>query len=271
MLVNSQSVTYHHECAHKINGMSPAHGKNKNRLFCSTSEDSIMFFNKNNLLCLISRTVLFFLISHVSYAAAMITHTKLWVDTPMTGAITMDKKWGYYLEPQLRLIDDQYKLEQFNLYAGFYYQVLPNLSAWFGAYRQLSNEPGRQQYRLWEQMTWDVMNDDALSLSSRTRLEQRKNINDAEIAHRLREKITLTLPMRLLTNYFLVLADEVFLQLNQPAWVTNRFFSQNRASIGIKIPVNKDTAYEVGYLNQFQYGNPNQMSHVLYLTVSLPF
>lgn len=70
-------------------------------------------------------------------------------------------------------------------------------------------------------------------------------------------------------KYFIVLADEIFLQLNQPDWVPDRVFSQNRAAIGVEIPVNQSVSYEMGYLNQFNVGSPDQMSHVVYFTVNV--
>ena len=85
----------------------------------------------------------------------------------------------------------------------------------------------------------------------------------------MREKIELKFPITSLQNRFLKLGDEVFIQLNQPTWVTNRILSQNRASIGIEFPISKTTSYEIGYLNQFQFQSQNQMSNVLYFIVKV--
>jgi len=51
-------------------------------------------------------------------------------------SISQNKKWKYYLEPQLRFVDDAYKFEEANLFAGVYYQWTPALSFWLGVYRQ---------------------------------------------------------------------------------------------------------------------------------------
>jgi hypothetical protein len=126
-----------------------------------------------------------------------------------------------------------------------------------------------QEYRLWEQVLWEAISNNYYKLTSRSRLEERKNSADSQIANRFREKIILKFPVTTLTEYYLVLAEEIFFQLNQPTWVVNRIFSQNRASIGLQIPINKSMSYEAGYLNQYQYGNPNQMSNVLYVNLAL--
>lgn len=204
----------------------------------------------------------------MSFADNVKEYTKIWTSGNVTGSISKDQRWKYYLEPQLRLIDDHYKFHQANIYGGIYYQTTPALSFWVGAFRRYETRVDGstyQEYRLWEQMVWEVLKSDALTLSSRSRLEERKNFNRAAVANRLREKIKLELPIGQVAKYSVVLADEVFLQLNQPSWVVNRVFSQNRASIGIGVMINNATSCEVGYLNEFQYGAPNTMSNVLYL------
>lgn len=206
--------------------------------------------------------------NHSVFAEQISEHTKVWTSVQLTGSITIDKKWNYYLEPQLRFLDDKYKFNHANLYFGLYYQYIPTISFWLGGFRGYtlqSNNVSQQQYKLWEQVVWNIMENPRLKLINRTRLEERKNFIHSQIANRIREKISIVLPIKNHEPFFLVFADEIFIQLNQPSWVVDRTFSQNQASIGIRIPINKQSFYEIGYLNQFQYGSPNQLSNVLYL------
>lgn len=204
-------------------------------------------------------------------------HTKLWTNAQITGSFKKDSPWNYYLEPQLRFVDDAYKFNAANVYAGIYYQINPTVSAWFGLYRndvKHFNGDTTQENRVWEQIDWNALTYSMVDLSrvdltSRSRLEQRKRVNESTVANRFREKITLRIPFTCLKDYYFVVADEIFLQLNQPNWVPQRVFSQNRASLGVQIPINKQAKYEVGYLNQYQYTQPNQMSNVLYITLML--
>lgn len=213
-----------------------------------------------------------FFISKQSCAESREEHTKIWTSAPITGSITEDKKWNYYVEPQLRFIDNKYKFYTFNLYAGIYYQTSPNLSLWLGVFRNYERSLSgntTQQYRLWEQIIWNILNNPAVLLTTRSRLEERKRLSESEISYRFRERIALRFPIKNLDNYYWVVADEGFFQLNRPDWVSKSVFSQNRASIGIQIPVNKNMFCEIGYLNQLEYSQPNQMNNVLYIALNL--
>lgn len=105
--------------------------------------------------------ILIFLLCHQALAENLKEHTQLWTNAQISGSITNDKKWKYYLEPQLRFLDDKYKFSQLNLYAGIYYQIISNVSFWAGIFRryeQRSDGSTFQEYRLWEQVVWDVIN-----------------------------------------------------------------------------------------------------------------
>lgn len=211
---------------------------------------------------------LFFVFRNV-HANELQKHTKLWTNMPISGNLTRNQKWKYYIEPQLRLIDDKYKFDQVNLFIGAGYQVSSALKFWLGLFRRYQielNGSSHQEYRLWEQMDLSLIDRSYIQLSSRSRLEERKNFIRSQIANRFREKLTAKYPFND-KHRFLVLSDEIFVQLNKPEWVTNRTISENRASIGIRIPIKQFTAYEIGYLIQTQYGKVNQLSNVLYFTL----
>lgn len=196
--------------------------------------------------------------------------SKLWTNLQLSGPLSADKTWHYYLEPQLRFVDNPYKFNQANLYAGIYKDVTTKTSLWVGVMRRFEIRPDGDVFlenRLWEQMVTTLYQKDRMKFLSRSRFEQRKNVDAAAIANRFREKLTLQLPISGKTGWFIELAEEAFFQLNQPEWVIQRVFSENRASIGIEIPINKITRYEVGYLNQVQYSNPRQIGNVVYFNL----
>lgn len=227
--------------------------------------DMTMSFKIRSLLLL----MLSVLSTH-SMADALQESTKIWSNLRLTGPISEDKTWGYYVEPQLRFIDNEYKFNQINLYAGFYKNVSDSTSLWLGVmrrYEQKSDGDIFLENRIWEQLVADLITKDNVEFVSRSRLEQRKNVDSTKLANRFRQRFTLKLPLSLGPRYYFVIADEMFIQLNQPDWVSQRVFSENRAAIGIEGPINKVASYEVGYLNQYQFGNPNQMGNVVYFNL----
>lgn len=223
----------------------------------------------------LSKKILFFLIAFLLSqricADELVEHTKIWSALQLSVAMTEDKKWNYYVEPQLRLVDDKYKFNEALLRMGIYYQVLPELSLWLGVQRGYALRlygKSEQVSVLWERLNWDIVNNQRIIFNSRSILEERKNLVYSQIANRLRERLSMKFPLKY-QGYFLVLTDEAFIQLNRPHWVTDRVFSQNRASIGLQVPVNQCVNYEVGYLNQLQYNTPRQMSSVVYVNVAV--
>ncbi len=73
---------------------------------------------------LVALMILFFF--HV--ASAVETHTKLWIAPVFTGSLSQDKKVKFYLEPDLRFIDNRYKFQQALLWMGLGYQLRPKLA-----------------------------------------------------------------------------------------------------------------------------------------------
>lgn len=192
-------------------------------------------------------------------------NTGLWTSAVITGSFSDWQKWGYYLEPQLRFIDQERKLYQENLYLGLSYQTNPQLNFYAGVCgtnRYNGGDPATQEIRLWQRMKWDVIQCAHFVLTSRSQLEQRKRSSYEQIANRFRERLSFKFGN-------LILADEVFLQLNQPSWVSDQVFSENRASIGIEKPINRCTAYQFGYLNQYRFNQPDKMTNVIFLSLAL--
>ncbi|MFI5206312.1 MAG: DUF2490 domain-containing protein, partial [Candidatus Paceibacterales bacterium] len=77
-------------------------------------------------------------------------------------------------------------------------------------------------------------------------------------------------PNAIFGKYAPVIADEVFINVTKPDWVTNNTFDQNRAFLGIDIPMSKKTYFEVGYLNQYEVKtNQNQVNNILYVAFNV--
>lgn len=202
-------------------------------------------------------------------------HTKLWLNGVFIGPLSPDKKIKYYIEPNFRFIDDPYKFEQGRLYIGLGYGLLSNLVAYGGAGWVINkNLDGTLVYeeRIWQQVNWDIIKSkNSFSLSSRTRLEERRNEAESPWALRLREKISTQIPLKELGSkkYSLDLFDEGFFNLVRPSWVDQKLFSENRAFIGIGKRISKSMLIDVGYINQYQYTSPRKMSNGLYIALNI--
>lgn len=203
------------------------------------------------------------LFANTAYADPLLQKAKLWTAIDFKGSLTENIQ--YYLEPQLRLISRSPCFDEANMYVGLGYPATPKVTLWLGNMFITSHKVDNgntQQYRIWEQISWDVLGNDFIQIDSRTRLEQRKQEHQASWALRVRERVSLSFPLNR-SGYFFVLYDEIFLNANHPSWVSNAFLSQNRAFAGFSIPVGKSTHLETGYLNQYVVGSPDQLNHVL--------
>lgn len=204
---------------------------------------------------------------HSLHLCALEEYTKLWTSYEISGALSSDKKILFYLEPQLRFIDNAYKFEQVVLHGAIGYQFSNRTSILLGNSGIESKDSSGQfvaEYRVWEQLSWDVVRSKIVNAKSRTRLEQRKSENSPNWANRLREKLSLKIPLYY-SQLSLILSDELFFNLNHPNWVSDLTLSQNRFFTGFDVKLSNKSSFEFGYLNQFQFNTIDQMSNVIVL------
>lgn len=200
------------------------------------------------------------------------TYIKQWTTANFVGSISEDSKFKYYIEPQLRFIDDRYVFNQAFLFAGLGYQFTPTVSLFVGPGWVLTkNTEGEvyHEYRLWQQLNWQILNSSVVSLNSRTRLEEKERSNQSQVAYQLRERIWVRIPIKNTNQFYYSVFDEVFFNLNHPSWTSPHFFEQNRLFLGIGKQLTKTTMLDFGYLNQLQFGPPRQLNHVLLVSFSV--
>lgn len=205
-------------------------------------------------------------------ASAAEYYNKQWTVANIMLSMPGNEKFKYYIEPQLRLIDDPYVFNQAFLLLGLGYQIAPSLIVLAGPGWVLNKNTSGvtfHEYRLWQQLTWFAMNNPAMSLVSRTRLEEKERSNQSGIALQLRERLWLRIPIKNTEQWYYSFFDEAFFNLNHPAWVSPYFLEQNRAFIGLGKQVTKSTIIDFGYLNQQQLGPPREFSSVLLLSFTV--
>src|SRR5690349_14257908 len=78
------------------------------------------------------RVILFIIIFYSSQSILGETeeHFKSWNTVIINGQLSIDNKIKYYLQPEINLIDDKYKLQAAFLFAGLGYQFASNMTVW---------------------------------------------------------------------------------------------------------------------------------------------
>ena len=200
------------------------------------------------------------------------TNTKLWAVGVMTGPLAKDSPFQYYLEPQLRLIDNKYVLNQVYFIGGIGYQFTPDLTGYIGpGWTYTKNNQGivTHEIRYWEQLSWRIVSNSKFNLNGRTRLEERQNTDISGISIRFRERLWMRIPFTRWPTHSFSCYDEVFFNLNHPKWVSPYLFEQNRAFIGIGTQLSHTTILDVGYLNQYIHSRNNQIDNVLLVSFTV--
>lgn len=204
-----------------------------------------------------------------AHAYGVVYHEKQWSVATFTGPLSLGSAWRYYVEPQLRLINDPYVFNQSFLLGGVGYQFSPAIAFYTGVgwiFGKNTQGQDYNEYRLWQQLNWQMWKVVQTTFDSRTRLEEKARTDQSDNRVDLRQRFWLRIPIRH-THYYYSLFDEVFFNINPPSWGNNYFFYQNRAFLGIGKRLSKKTFLDCGYLNQYQLGDPHQMSNVLLLSV----
>lgn len=225
-----------------------------------------------DLLKLLVKITSLVLICCSTCSGAVELHTKAWAGVVHIGQLSENKQYKYYLDSRLELEDDKYKFEEAYVSVGIGYQTTRNLILFLGNTYKVAiklNGATQQEYRLWQQSNWTVMKNSFYSVASVTRLEERWCFEATQVAVRLREKVVVRVPFRNWVKHSFVVSDEIYLNLNHPAWVNPKFFDQNRAFIGVGTAVSKYTSFDLGYMNQYIFGNKPQMSNILYLSFNV--
>lgn len=193
--------------------------------------------------------------------------TGLWTGLNISGDIEGPFKYSTYIEA--RFYDHENRFQNLNTHAALGYQALPWISFWLG-YRYFSRNQIEDiaPTKMWYQdVIINLYKTKVTDLSLRSRIEERERLGEETYNTRLRERLTLSLPKFFCNKFTPVLYDELFYNINSPDWVSNqKRVNQNRAFVGIDIPISKKSFVEVGYLNQFLFRfDQNVNENILYL------
>jgi hypothetical protein len=207
-----------------------------------------------------------------------IEDTQTWANVTAVGhAGATGSPWRYWLEGQARFDDDSSRFGLGILRPGVGYALAPNTTLWLGYGYFSADPPGPvdnlEEHRIWQQLSWTAPQTLAgMTVSSRSRLEQRSHESGSEVGWRARQLFKVIRPLGQ-GPWSLVALDEIFFNLNATRWGVADGFDQNRAFAGLGLAMNSHTRAEVGYLNQFiaREGARDRMHHVISLNLFLNF
>ena len=208
-----------------------------------------------------------------------------WAGFEMTGDMPEKnpylKNFKYKLFMQGRFGDHSSQFTQGLIRSGIGYNFNHKVTAWLGydwvpTRRPLALNPFND-HALWQQLS--VRNDYSFgAVISRTRFEQHflDIPGSTDVAQLFRQMIKLSIPMPAVSSQIsFVTWNEIFANMNSTDTGRKSGFNQNRAFAGLGYSISKSKLLEVGYMNQYinrpNSPRPDQMLHVLSVTLLLNF
>lgn len=145
------------------------------------------------------------------------------------------------------------------------YQLTKNLSIWQGYGWTPGFYPYENQHRLFEQLVYN-RKIKKLSMSNRVRLEQRYMpalFSGASV--RIIGRVKLEHPLPKYPEWYILVYNETYYNLNTKHNGPQRGFDQNRAFAGVGHQLNESAALEMGYIMQYvnRPGNPDTINHIM--------
>lgn len=194
-----------------------------------------------------------FILATAVPAVAADQDTQVW--TAVNASVDVSKKVIVALEGQARFTDDVGRLGQASLRPSIGYRIGKNTTATLG-YAYVDSDPvgpaRSQEHRVWQQMAYRIAVDGTgLTLTGRTRLEQRWMEGNRDMGWRLRQQVRLALPLVGKTKAFVW--SEPFFNLDDTSWGQRSGLDRVRNSFGLSIPLSKVVTIEPGYINQWQF------------------
>ena len=197
---------------------------------------------------------------------------RFWLNINAQGALPVEN-WSWFAEIQPRWKEEGREFDQLLIRPAVLYKLSKQSSVGLGyAHVTTHKKSGNQEEnRLWQQFTYNFEPIEAITLQSRTRLEQRHMEDASDTAHRLRQMLRVTRPFAANPAVSLVMWDEVMFNFNDTDWGARSGFDQNRLFLGASWQVNR-AKIEVGYINQYINASKiDKENHVFSTTLGFDF
>lgn len=192
-------------------------------------------------------------------AAALETEYEEWLQVTASGPlrgrlrafVEMQPRFGE--DPQ----DDDFDVRSLIARGALGWQATEGWSLWAGYGYTPVYDPDRDENRVFEQSQYE-RTIGPFRASHRARLEQRFLEHESEASWRLRNQVRLAYPLPRWPSWSLVLADELFVNLNSVDGGPESGFDQNRLFLGVSHQLTPHVRVEVDYLNQAVHRSPGK-------------
>ncbi len=162
------------------------------------------------------------------------------------------------------------------LRGGLGYGVNDNISLWLGYAWFTYDEPFAKtpfdEHRIWQDFNWKQKYA-YVTVSLRSRLEQRFMETGSDVGWRFRERVKVSVPLVFAPDFSLVGSEEYFVKINQTNYGADDGFDQNRIFGGIGYNFDQHIRTEVGYMNNYfrKLNRPDRMDHCLAVSLFLNY
>lgn len=199
---------------------------------------------------------------------------RFWLNINAKGNLPIEG-FGWYAEVQPRWREEGKDFDQLVIHSALFYKPTAKSSLWLGYANVTSHLTGKSNInedRLWQQFTYNFDSIANISISSRTRFEQRWQDNGDDVGYRLRQMLRLSKPIVSVPNLSWVVSDEYLINTNNTDWGARSGFDQNRLFLGGAYKINTTAKLQIGYINQYiNRANIDRLNHVLSTTLELDF
>ena len=191
-----------------------------------------------------------------------------------TASIDVGKKGVVWLEAQTRLTDDVSRLGQLLVRPAIGYKLDSTTTVFLGYVYVRTDPVGpalSKEHRIFQQASFRLAGDGkGVTLTGRTRLEQRFRDDRSGTGLRLRQQLRLTAPLQ--DSARAVAWSEPFIGLNSTGWGQKTGVNVWRNFVGVSIPVSPRLVVEPGYLNQYVVRTGrDRVDHIASLTLNTRF
>lgn len=191
-----------------------------------------------------------------------------------TASIKASDDLVIWLEGQTRFTRDVSRLGQLLLRPAVGYRLNDTTTVFAGYAYVMTNPVGpakSHEHRAFQQVSFRLLGDGkGVTLSGRTRLEQRFVRGADDMGWRVRQQLRLTAPLN--AKLQAVGWTEPFLGLDKTSWGQRKGINVWRNFVGISVPLSASVAIEPGYLNQYVVRNgEDRMDHVASFTLNTRF
>lgn len=197
--------------------------------------------------------------------------TNIWL--AQTAQVSLGGDAVLWLEAQERFTNDASRLGQLLVRPAVGYKLDKTTTAYIGYAYVMTDPEGpakSHEHRIYQQLSFRVLGDGkGVTLTGRTRFEQRIFENQDGTGWRLRQQLRLTAPLS--GKVRAVAWTEPFIGFNQTAFQRDGL-GLWRNFAGVAIPVGKKLTIEPGYLNQYVVrSGVDRIDHTANLTLSANF